>query len=48
MGITVVPVSVVKGLELDGVVGSSRPTSWPASSRVCGRYTSRSRAVPSD
>ena len=47
-GVTLVPVSVVKGLELDGVVvvepHADRDRS---SSRACARCTSRSPAPPS-
>ena len=41
MGVTVVPVSVVKGLELDGVVVVEPARSSTRSSRACARSTSR-------
>ena len=48
MGITVVPVSVVKGLELDGVIVVEPARDRRAtSSRACARCTWRSPAAPS-
>ena len=46
-GVTVVPVSVVKGLELDGVVVVEPAAIVAESSRACAPSTSRSPAAPS-